>query len=100
LALEMYHRHHGQYPQSVQELVPELLPIVPLDRITGDPVKYRVIDGRPVVYSVGVDRKDDGGRPPIIRGEIDNTAAASWPQPGQTPGKIPDGDWVLFPPPK
>jgi hypothetical protein len=100
LALEVFHRHHGQYPQSLHELVPALLPEIPIDRITGDPVKYRVINGKPIVYSVGVDHKDDGGRPPIVHGESENLAAARWPEPGQAGKPVSDGDWVLYPLPK
>jgi hypothetical protein len=63
-------------------------------------VKYRVINGKPIVYSVGVDHKDDGGRPPIVHGESENLAAARWPEPGQAGKPVSDGDWVLYPLPK
>jgi hypothetical protein len=100
LALELYRRQHGQYPQSVQELAPALLPAVPLDRITGDPVKYRLVNGKPIVYSVGVDRKDDGGCPPEGKA-MDWPAAACWPEPTDgEPRKIASGDWILYPMPK
>ena len=62
IALELYRRRHGEYPATLDALAPVLLPRVPVDRIAGGPLKYRLIDGRPVVYSVGVDRDDDGGR--------------------------------------
>ena len=64
IALELYRRKHGQYPAGLEVLVPEYLPAIPEDRITGEAVKYRVVEGRPIVYSVGVDRDDDGGRMP------------------------------------
>jgi hypothetical protein len=100
LAAEMYRRRHGQFPASLQQMVPELLPVVPADRITGDPVKYRLVNGQPIVYSVGVDRKDDGGRPPEgPGGKMTNwPAAAAWPDPtDRKPHKIPSGDWILYP---
>jgi hypothetical protein len=96
IALELHRRRHGRYPASLDELTPGLLPEVPADRITGDPVRYRLVDGRPVVYSLGADRDDDGGRLPIGRGgEPDDWVAARWHVP---PAKAKDGDWVLFPP--
>jgi hypothetical protein len=96
LALEAYRRQHAQYPTSLQEMVPLLLPAVPADRITGGPLKYRLANGKPVVYSVGVDRKDDGGREPNVRGQPDNLAAARWPDSGW-PNTPVDGDWILYP---
>jgi hypothetical protein len=69
--------------------VPQLLPIVPADRITGEPVKYLLKSGQPVVYSVGADRKDDGGR--YTR---DPQAAASWDLDLTSASK---GDWMLYP---
>ena len=105
LALEFYRRHHGAYPTTLDALVPDLLPRVPTDRIGGGPVKYRRIDGRPVVYSVGVDGDDDGGRPAALPSprtiaepkETSPTAAAEWPAADDPlPLPRPDGDWVLF----
>jgi hypothetical protein len=99
LALEAYRRQHAHYPASLQEMVPDLLPAVPSDRITGDPVKYRLVNGKPIVYSVGVDRKDDGGREPIVKGDPDNLAAARWPNSGWPKTPV-DGDWILYPLPE
>ena len=72
-----------------------MMPQIPADRITGEAVKYRLVNGKPLIYSVGDDRKDDGGRVPLGRMNKPNQwAAALWNQ--KTPA---DGDWVLFPPP-
>jgi len=81
-------------------LVPQLLPEVPADRITGDPVRLRILDSRPLVYSVGADRKDDGGRPARAKNSqtsrylAESQIAAVW---DAKPDSIPDGDWVLYP---
>ncbi len=97
ISLELYLREHGQYPSTLGELTPRFLPAVPVDRITGDPVNYRLIDGKPVVYSVGIDRIDDGGTPPKkfgINGRRES--AAEWS------GRLTEfnhGDWVLYPKP-
>jgi hypothetical protein len=77
-------------------LVPEQLPAIPADRITGSPLKYRLVNGNPLVYSVGADRIDDGGRMPISNGRPDPTAAARW----GTFSTIVAGDWVLYPKPR
>jgi hypothetical protein len=34
----------------------------PIDRFTGQPACYLLVDGKPRLYSTGVDRDDDGGR--------------------------------------
>ena len=38
------------------------LPRVPLDEYSGEPLQMAYVDGEPVVYSVGNDGRDDGGR--------------------------------------
>src|SRR4029079_8646833 len=62
LALELYHREHGKWPESLGELSPKYLPTLPPDPITGGPLHYKVVGDRPIVHSVGVDGDDDGGR--------------------------------------
>ena len=69
IALELWRREHGEYPAELAALVPQYLPAVPLDRYTGGPLGYVVRDGRPILYCVGIDHDDDGGRPPS--GETD-----------------------------
>jgi hypothetical protein len=94
IALELYRRRHGDYPKRLDELVPLLLPAVPADRVTGDPIKYRLVNGHPLLYSVGDDRQDDGGVPPMTADGPDYSSAARWPTSGQT---VTRGDWILFP---
>jgi hypothetical protein len=95
IALELYRRRHGKYPASLSELTPQLLPRIPADRITGDPLRYRLIDGKPVVYSVGADRVDDGGRGPDAHGRLNPAMVGWW---GNEPATTPKGDWLLFAP--
>ena len=63
LLLELHKSAHGEYPVSLDALVPEFLPKLPPDPFTGEPFVYRRrADGQGfVVYSVGVNLKDDGG---------------------------------------
>ena len=71
LALERYRGRHGSYPDSLQQLVPELLQQPPVDFMDGQPLRYRPTDdGHFVLYSVGLDCTDNGGemRRPQRRG--------------------------------
>jgi hypothetical protein len=94
ISLELFHRRHGSYPATLNELTLDLLPEIPADRITGDPVKYRLIDGKPIVYSVGVDRTDDGGRRSPRKLQFTPEPMAAWDKPQE----VQHGDWVLYPP--
>jgi hypothetical protein len=62
LALRCYEAEHGRLPERLDELVPEYLPEVPLDPFDGEPLRYRADgDAAPRVYSIGPNRRDDGG---------------------------------------
>lgn len=55
--------HDGKLPPTLADLVPKYLPTLPLDPLTaGKPLAYRPDGDRPVVYSVGENGRDDGGR--------------------------------------
>lgn len=62
VALALHRRKHGQLPETLSELVPGLLPALPRDDFDGGALRYD--RGRRILYSVGVDLKDDAGRPP------------------------------------
>ena len=52
----------GSLPRNLAAACREAgLKAVPIDPFSGQPMKFVVRDGRPVVYSVGKDGKDDGG---------------------------------------
>ncbi|MEX0728797.1 MAG: hypothetical protein WEB58_08475 [Planctomycetaceae bacterium] len=99
IALELFHRGEGKWPRHLEELVPRYLPAVPIDRVMGDSIKYVVRDDRPVLYAVGMDRQDDGGRMPPDRDEWSDTF--NWRSVDTKPRferPIGEGyDWVLFP---
>ncbi len=64
VALEEYRLAHGsQLPTKLDQLVPEYIEVLPVDLYGGTHIRYRVIDGGYIVYSVGEDYKDDGGIP-------------------------------------
>ena len=98
IALELYRRRKGAWPDRLERLVPDLLPAVPPDRFDGRPLRYRLVDGRAVLYSIGVDRIDDGGRPC----ESSLGDASAW-RPAKDVGQVRKdgrdvGDWILWPP--
>jgi hypothetical protein len=62
IALERYRRKHGALPEKLEQLVPEFLDEVPADPFDGRPLRYLIRDGKPVIYSVGKNRVDDGGQ--------------------------------------
>lgn len=69
LAVERYRLGLGHWPESLAELVPDYLDSVPEDPFDGEPVRYRRLDSGFVVYSVGEDGVDDGGKERPARAE-------------------------------
>jgi hypothetical protein len=63
VALRVWQAEHGAPPDSLDQLVPGLLPAVPRDPFVDQPLRYRREGANFVLYSVGPDRVDDGGRP-------------------------------------
>jgi hypothetical protein len=81
-ALERHWLAHGKYPASLAELVPAYLDRVPLDVVNGQPLHYRRTEnGKFVLYSVGLDGKDDGGKPTESKRPTDSPGDWIWPQP-------------------
>lgn len=62
LAADRYRSAHGEWPKSLDDLVPSLLGRVPTDPYDGQPLRYARLDDGMHVYSVGPDGIDDGGR--------------------------------------
>jgi hypothetical protein len=63
IAAKRHQMRSGTWPESLDALVPGLLAAIPADRFSGRPLRYRLEDGKPRVYSVFQDRVDDGGAP-------------------------------------
>ena len=63
LALELFAREHGHYPEKLEELVPDFLPTVPDDSHAPPktPLRYRRDADGALIYSVGDNGTDDGG---------------------------------------
>ena len=82
LALERSFIANKAYPEKLSALVPAYLSEEPRDVIKGGPMKYqRTPDGRYLLYSLGWNGVDDGGKRVLVREGGKRLADA-------------DGDWV------
>jgi hypothetical protein len=63
IAIERYRiSHNGNLPGQLEELVPEFIAALPKDPFNGELLKLKALPKGFVVYSVGVNRVDDGGK--------------------------------------
>lgn len=62
LALRQYREATGAYPATLAELAPKYLPQIPNDPFSGQPMKYQKQAQGYLLYSFGLNRKDDGGK--------------------------------------
>jgi hypothetical protein len=62
LTVERYRLADGKLPESLNDLVPKFLESVPIDPFDGKPLKYKKLDPGFVIYSIGEDQQDDGGK--------------------------------------
>lgn len=112
LALEAARRRTGAYPATLDDLVPVFLPRVPLDPFDGQPLRYiapKSAADRPVLYSVGVDGVDEGGRDPGTRAGRSGVSDLRWQAGFRNPSTLSPaevgalnavrGDWVMWPTP-
>jgi hypothetical protein len=66
VALLRYRADHSRFPNSLAALAPKYLPAVPVDPFgLGQPLRYKPLDGgkRFLLYSVGANQTDEGGKP-------------------------------------
>jgi hypothetical protein len=67
LAVKAYEKEHGSAPERLDELVPDYLPLVPIDPFDGQPLRYlrsgvlRLPANTWAIYSIGGDLTDGGG---------------------------------------
>jgi len=63
MAIERWRAAHGdKIPDSLAELVPNFLPAVPEDPYDGEPLRFKKLAKGYVVYSIGSNGQDDGGK--------------------------------------
>jgi hypothetical protein len=65
IALKRYHQaNSGDYPRTLDQLVPRFLSEIPVDPFDGKPLRYRrETKDRFMLYSIARDGIDDGGDP-------------------------------------
>lgn len=79
-ALERFRLAHGNYPDTLDALTPKYIEALPHDIINGKPLNYRrATDDKILLYSVGWNETDDGGKTATTK-----KGAADWK----------NGDWV------
>ncbi len=63
MAVQQYRlKNNNQFPRKMKDLVPDFLKSIPEDPFTGSPIQFRIRrDTGFVVYSVGMDLKDNQG---------------------------------------
>lgn len=62
VALKRYQLKHGEWPETLEVMVPEFLTTVPTDPGDGQPLRYRRQSGNEfLLYTLGDNGKDDGG---------------------------------------
>jgi hypothetical protein len=62
LAVQRYRLAAGKLPDTLAELVPTYLDAVPKDPFDGKDLRYKKLETGFVVYSIGEDGNDDGGK--------------------------------------
>lgn len=99
IAIELHRRKTGALPNALADVVPGLLPSLPLDNADGQPLRYRRVGdtsgGSYILYAIGSDRRDDGGTSAITASD-----AATIRSFGGTGRPSKPCDDVLFPPPR
>ena len=62
LATLRYRARHRRLPEALDDLVPGFVECVPPDPYDGEPLRYRTEEDGFVLYSIGRNGRDDGGR--------------------------------------
>lgn len=87
IALERYRLAHGEYPETLDMLVPQFIIRLPHDIINGQALHYRrTANGQFILYSVGWNETDDGGAVVLIK---ETSGEGSRPHVSRA-----KGDWV------
>lgn len=99
IALEHYKAKHGFYPELNVVDTAELFNGIPTDMFSGEPLKYKIVNGQPMIYSVGTDRDDDGGRSIAGRDQswVEFLTLDEVDERNENDAASIDGDWILYP---
>jgi hypothetical protein len=64
--LERFRQSQGRLPETLNELMPRWINSIPTDPFDGAPLRYHPLTNGFVIYSIGEDRSDDGGRQQVF----------------------------------
>ena len=97
--IERFRLEHKRYPTTLSELKDAVGAALPQDIFSGRPICCRFAEGGLTLYSVGVDRVDDGGKPGrndevVQKWETASTLAGL----SERQFEPYQGDWILWPP--
>jgi hypothetical protein len=70
--LAIHHAAHGEYPETLDSLIPKIMSTMPLDPYSSEPFIYKRCDKGYLLYSASANGVDDGGddyEEPIVDGE-------------------------------
>lgn len=62
LASNRYRAKHGNLPEKLDDLTTDFLPVVPRDPFDGQPLRFKPTADGWIIYSIGQDLIDDGGK--------------------------------------
>ena len=80
LRLHAYYAEHGKWPKTLADATKGASSAIRRDLFSGKDMIYRIVNGQPLLYSVGVDGDDDGGKPAADgKRWSDNGDAVFWP---------------------
>ena len=77
LAIQRYRLSTGNLPDTLADIMPTYLKTIPKDPFDGRTLRYEKLETGFVVYSVGEDRRDDGGKERLPTGKT-KKAPSSW----------------------
>ena len=107
LAVIRFRNEHGRWPESLDNVVGDLLPEVPQDLLVGQSLRYQRRGDGFVIYSVGVNRVDDGGQAVMIQDDGTFIAEVIREEVQGALKRVPTGeynlhenypgDWILWP---
>ena len=83
LAIHVFHDKHAKWPTALPDLHGLVADQLATDPLGGQPFGYKLVGGKPLLYSAGLDCDDDGGKHD--------------PRWGRRRDADPDGDYVFWP---
>ena len=92
LAAQRYFLANGKWPTDVIDLVPDYLSKPSIDMINGQNLNLTIDEHGPIIYSVGLDRVDDGG----IQSTRKNGSLLPASSNHTNTNEL-TGDWILWP---